>query len=120
MIFKSLLHREINEERIRQLAFDKIQKRLDELNERKKKIALDDQKLKSDYEQSMLKSLQRAGAFKMPPEVLLGSIIDAVKLYQNNNKDQGVIAWHQAGKKFLAQGRPKTVETVSNHHADVE
>jgi hypothetical protein len=51
----------------------------------------------------LMKMLTRCGADKLPVEVLAGSILEAVRSF--NNEDKRITSWASEGMKILKPGR---------------
>ena len=100
------------------MSLEKIKQKRAALASQMKTLAAEQQKMEDAHKREILRALDRCGAFKLPPEVLLGCIQDAVRLYQHNDTASEVIAWQKAGSPFLESKRKKTPQDTPQNHAE--
>lgn len=83
---------------LKNLRIENIDDKINKLQARKKK--LEDNKTRK-----LIKILNRRGLNTMPPEILAGALLEAVKAYEKN--DSRVSTWKSEGLKVLKPGRGK-------------
>jgi len=81
-------------------------KKLESLNESKKSVEEEINKLTSDVANNLAHSLIQAGALHVDLVTLTGGILEAIEKLKSNTGDTE--AWKKSGQKFLQQTSKRT------------
>lgn len=92
-----------------------LQTKLDQINLKIQQAQDERDTFLKEYYAAMIEKLNVIDAHVLPPEVLVGSILDAIQKY---NANEGVIKkWEGMAHPFFRTKRPSRVKPIASRHS---